>query len=667
MKVPQLTRVHEIELYNEKVEYWPTKTSDGRVLYSGNFQTDYVSKNGRIFFSLDGKLVSFDGKKTEIVADDAQAYDYVFYYDRPLPVYRRGTKFVVGNAKYSEFYKKYGFIILKDSKKIEIFTPFGTANLEAPIDYLMLPTHVSLLYNDFSLTVDVLGNTKKVNSPLHFIGKYGSYQVFYSRAGRVQVIDDEGSTGSEVFCDTPPFVIGMLGRTLVLQCDEKTKLLNGSGWIVRNVRDSPLRTVYYSNSLLTIDENSGNMRVQDDLSTPSINILVHNVKSVVLLGDYPYIVHRNYVEKFGFLICEEAVKITKREIDGTPAEVELEDCVKEASFELSEPLVVVRREDNRVKIDTKLLKERIRSRARITIDDVEISFPLEVRAISPRASLKVAELKRAEGGHLVWSFDHNSELKVRVSYELPSTLTYDLKLTCCGAHKTVKISGKGEEEIILPVFTPRTDRALVRLVVGNEYREEQLAIETVVKPDTVIPEDVEYKRLEFYEGGSLYKIERLQRGEFVWDRVWVYPVHYYGVKFVKRGSQVAIGNEKVVVKEPIEIRESSGKSFFLVPVDDPVSDVKAVSIGEKLVIQLDCKEPAVVEAFYAGHVARSVNCGNLVFPLDPFYNEVVLNVYINGLVWSRTLKVDVSIKEAMSIGLKAAELILNELKTYGLP
>ena len=667
MKVPQLALVQEIELYNEKVDYWPTRTSDGKILYSGNFQIDYVGKNSRIFFSLDGKLVSFDGEKTEIVVEDVRAYDYVFYYDRPLPVYRREGKFVVGSAKYSEFYKKYGFIILKDNRKVEIFTPFRTVALEVPIDYLVLPTHVSLLYEDFSLTVDVVGNIKKITSPSHFIGRFGSYQVFYSRSGRVQVIDAEGSAGSEVFCGTLPFVIGMSGTTLALQCDDKIKFLNGSGWVIRDARESPLRAVYYNNSLLSIDETSGNMKVQDDSLAPDVNISVHNVKSVILLGDYPYIVHRNYVERVSFVICDEAVKFTKREIDGRPAEAELEDCVREATFDISEPLVVVRREGNRVKIDTKLLKERIRSRAKITIRDVEISLPLEVRANSPRVSLKTAELKRAEGGHLVWSFDHNSKLRVKVSYDLPSTLIYDLKLMCCGSQKAVKISGKGEEEIVLPVFASRTDRVLVKVVVGNDYREEQLAIETVVKPDTVVPGDAEYKYIEIYQGGSLYKIERLQRGEFAWDKIWIYPVHYYGVKFVKKGSQVTIGDEKLVVKEPIEIKDSSGKSFFLVPVDDPVSDVRATSEGEKLVIQLNCREPAVVEAFYAGHVARSMNCGTLVFPLDPFYNEVVLNVYSNGLVWSRSLKVDVSLKEAMGIGIKAAELILNELKTYGLP
>ena len=667
MKIPQLTRVQGIELYNDKVEYWATRTLDGKILYTGNFQTDYVSKGGRIFFNLDGKLISFDGEKTEIAVEDVRAYDYVFYYDRPLPVYRREGKFVIGNKKFSEFHKKFGFIILREGKEIEIFTPFKTATLEVPMDYLVLPTHVSLLYGDYSLTIDVLGNIKKISSPFHFVGRFGSYQVFYSRAGRVQVVDDEASSRSEVFCDTPPFVIGMLGKSIALQCDDKTKFLNGSGWIIRNAHEPPLRAVYYSNSLLSVDENTESMRVQDDPLTQDSTILVRNVKSVVLLGDYPYVVHRNYVEKFSFLICDEAVKFTKRVIDGTPAEAEIEDCVREASFDLSDPLVVVARDGSKVKIDTKLLKERIRSKARITIDDVEVTLPVEVRVSSPRASLKLIELKRAEGGHLVSSFDHNSKLRAKVIYELPSVLTYDLTLTCCGTQKTVKISGKGEEEIVLNVFTPRTDRAMVKLTIGNDYRNEQLAIETVVKPDIITPEDAEYKQLEFYKGGSLYRVERLQRGEFVWDKIWVYPVHYYGVKFVKKGSQVTVGEEKVVVKEPVEIRDSSGKSVFLVPVDDPVSDVSVLTLGEELVVQLNCREPAVVEAFYAGHVARSVKCGNLVFPLDPFYDEVVLNVYSNGLVWSRTLKVNFSLKDAITIGIRAAGLILNELKTYGLP
>ena len=667
MKIPQLIRVQEIELYNDKVEYWATRTLDGKILYTGNFQTDYVNKGGRIFFSLDGKLVSFDGERIEIVMEDVRAYDYVFYYDRPLPVYRKDTKFVIGNKKYSEFHKKYGFIVLRDGKEIEIFTPFRTTTLEVPIDYLVLPTHISLLYEDFSLTVDVLGNVKKSNLPLHFVGKFGSYQVFYSRAGRVQVVSDEGSSGSEVFCNSPPFVIGLLGKNVALQCDDKTKILNGSGWIIRNAREPLLRAVYYGNSLLSVDESTGNMKVQDNSLTPDSSILVHNVKSVILLGDYPYVIHRNYVEKFSFVICDEIVRFTKRVIDGTPAEVEVEECASEASFDLLEPLVVVAREDNRVKIDTKLLKERIKSKARITIDDVEVSLPVEVRVTAPRASLEFVELKRVEGGHLASSFDYNSKLRVKVLYELPSVLAYELKLTCCGAQKTVKISGKGEEEIVLPVFTPRTDRASVKLAIGNDYRSEQLVIETVVKPETVTPEDAEYKRLEFYDGGSLYKIERLQRGDFVWDKIWIYPVHYYGVKFVKKGSQVTVGEGKVVIKEPIEIRESSGKSVFLVPVDDPVSDVNPVTVGEELVVQLKCKEPAVVEAFYAGHVVRSMKCGNLVFPLDPFYDEVVLNVYSNGLVWSHTLKVNFSLKDAISFGIRAAGLILDELKTYGLP
>lgn len=666
MKIPQLTRVQEIELYNEKVEYWATWTLDGKIFYTGKFQTDYGSRGGRVLFSLDGKLVSFDGERIEIVLEDIKAYDYVFYYDRPLSVYRKEGKFIIGNKKYSEFHKKYGFIVLRDDKEIEIFTPFRTAILDAPIDYLVLPTHVSLLYEDFSLTVDVLGNVKKVNLPFHFVGKFGSYQIFYSRAGRVQVVYDEGSSGSEVFCETPPFVIGMLGKSIVIQCDNKTKILNGSGWIIRTAREPPLRSVYYGNSLLIVDESTRSMKVQDDTLTPDSSILVHNVKSVILLGDYPYVVHRNYVEKLSFVICEDVVRLTKRVIDGTPAEAELEECISQSSFDFSEPLVVVARGDNRAQIDTKLLEERIKSKARVMIGDIEVTLPIEVRATAPRVSLELVELKRAEGGHLVSSFDHNSVLRVKVMYELPSVLAYELTLTCCGAKKKVKISGKGEEEIVLPVFTPQTDRVLVKVAIGNDYRDEQIVVETVVKPETVTPEDAEYKRLEFYEGGSLYKIERLQRGEFVWDKIWIYPVHYYGVRFVKKGSQVTVREGKAIVKEPIEIKESSGKSVFLVPVDDPVSDVKVVAVGERLVIRVNCIEPAVIEAFYAGHVARAVNCGNIVFPLDPFYDEVVINVYSYGLVWSHVLKLNISLKDAMRIGSRAAVLLLNELKTYGL-
>ncbi|MGC9106034.1 MAG: hypothetical protein ACP5HQ_06395 [Thermoprotei archaeon] len=666
MKVPFLERVSSIrrELYNLKV--WPAQRfADGGIGITGEFIITEANGHNEILFWSNGSLYAIENGKVNLRLDNAQALGFIAISHKVVAVERKNGKYYVGNEKFDGYWSKYGFQVLRSSRTALVVTPYAVLELERPDHVSIFPTHVSLIYGSESIAVDPWGNKRTWKKGMHYVGETKDEWVFYSPAGRIEVAGKRGladQVSSITFCSETPYLIGSAFGQAAVLCGDTLKVREEGGWLSKGASFGVLRLAYHD-GVVTVLKSRELLIEQPDSS--DTRIWVEDAKSVAWISESIYAIVKDYVVKVKFVECGEALRARKDTVDGNPALLEKSGCLTEFRATAREPIVVINDSDGEISLDTKVVNKAIID-GEVTLTDGLIYYriPVRLKVQRPEVSLESVKLRRAKGGHPLGDPSSNAILKARIRAYVPSTLPYKLLLTCCGSSKEFVQFVKtfsGELEMNVNTFEDRYVRLSVSII--NADGEKQTTYEYTVPIEDVQKPNVKPEKLITYTGASVWEIERVKDGEFAWDVVRMHPLAYYGVRIVKKGSIIRTGDREIRATEAHETTDELGRSVLVVPVESPLARIEAVVKGHDLVITPKCaRDEVIIEAFYAGRVKRVLGCGEMTFPLDPFYNQVIINVYFYGLVWTEKLRLTgLNPKAAFTFAEKVSDLIKDML------
>jgi hypothetical protein len=140
---------------------------------------------------------------------------------------------------------------------------------------------------------------------------------------------------------------------------------------------------------------------------------------------------------------------------------------------------------------------------------------------------------------------------------------------------------------------------------------------------------------------------------------------------VKLGERVALNGNEVVADRVIETVDEENKNVMIVPIRNPVNSFRTEIRGHEILIEPICdgSEPFLIETFYAGRVKRVFGCSMLALPFDPFYNEMTVNVYYQGMRWKERFKLEgVNVGLGYQLAARLTNAVSNHLsKIFGVP
>jgi hypothetical protein len=673
MKIPFLERISSIrpEFHNLKV--WPAQRfSDGAIGVTGEFIVREEKDPNEVLFWSNGSLYTINNGKVNLQLDNAHALGFIALASRVVAVERKNGKFVVGNEKFDGYWSKYGFQVLRSNKTSLVVTPYKVLELERPDHVAIFPTHVSLIYGTESVAVDPWGNKRTWERGMHYVGETKDERVFYSPAGRIEVVGKRGSSdhvSSITFCNETPYLVGSTFGQAVILCGDTMKVREEGGWLSKSANTGILRIGYHDGIVVVL--KSRELEIEQSDSSEA-RTWIEDAKALAWISESLYSVVKNYVVKVKFVECGEVLRVKKALVDGSPALLEKSDCLSGLKVIAREPIVVVDDRNQEVLVDTKVINKAFVD-GEVTLTDglAYVRVPIRLKVQRPEVILEKAKIRRAIGGHPLGDSSSNAILKAKIRVQVPSSLPYKLVLTCCGSSKDyAEFVGTFSDEVEMYVNT--LEERLARLFVNivNIDGEKQMTFEYTVPIEDLHKPHVSPERLITYVEASRLEIERVKDNEFAWDVVRAYPVTYNGVRIVKKGSVIRIGDREVKATELLETSDELGRSILLVPVENPLTGVEVTIEGHDLVIMPKCtRSETVVETFYAGRVKRVLGCNEMRFPLDPFYNEVNINVYFHGLVWTEKLRLGgLDLITAFILSKKASDRVKDTLtKTFGFP
>ncbi len=675
MRIPLVETLTHVEIPHPRVKLWPAYDfKDRKVHVTGDFvKCKEACDDGAYFIELDGKLyqIKSDGE-IELKVEHSGAVGYLLADSKFLPIKKKGDKYILGNEKFTLYQNKYGLKVLSSKEKTLVSTPFTTIEVESGRDVAIFPTHVSILFDSYSVAIDPWGNEWVQKVPRHYVGETGIETIYYSPSGKVSVEGKHESIdpmSSITFCDALPVLVGTMHDRVAILCGDKVKMRSETGWISYDSEGGPLNVAYFDNVVLKLNDYTLVTKERDH--EPS-KIWVEGVGSVLWVQEGVFGVVKNYLSRIRLIECNDLIRVKRPVIDGRPAELEKDDCVKGFRVNVKDPLRLIRENGNKILVDSIDLKRNIRGIIQLTDEFTTVETPVSLSMNEAKISVIEASARRAIAGHLLEDRDFNALLVTKLSVHIPSTLPFDLSVSCCGAEKTIGgVRGAWEGTVTLKLRSYYGDSFRVNIVVLNERKVPQLTYELTVPVRDVSPPSKPPEVITKYFGASLAKIERVSDDTFEWDRLYLKPTDFDGVIFAKLGERVALNGNEVVADRVIETVDEENKNVMIVPIRNPVNSFRTEIRGHEILIEPICNgsEPFLIEAFYAGRVKRVFGCSALALPFDPFYNEMTVNVYYQGMRWKERFKL-----EGVNVGLgyQLAARLTNALsshlsKIFGVP
>jgi len=658
--IPKILQTYEQKIPLE-LNYWFLKENDQIRLLSDAIKNPEIRIDkelkikGEWIYSKDHHIVRRSEDKEEIIYSNNNAISFIYLDDHLYPIERRGKNIFFNGEKYTSFQHKFSFSLLENKNRILVFTNNKVIELEKPVRYRINPSYVNLVYDNYSIIIDLDGNKSSYKRPDFYLGTSSKGKIFQTLSGKIVT---EGEYELLGVCTSDAYYLGEASIGLVIICNNKLKYYYKGGWAyLSNVSTLTANYVNY-NYIITTDVLTsvydGNLKKLFDLN---------NILTVIADRKYIYIVSNS-----------RKIYIIEPSDDYFPIDVIQDsqgiiiavDKRAQGVIKLGKGLIKVDETNNEEKDIIRVEPSRllVSTQSKIEVSNELFTYYKDISIPPLNSELNLIEgyILVTKGGRVKNINDYyNAILKARIKYSIPTRLASVIKLKILGKEYSLTLNNsKGEISIAIPIVKFNSNEELVLLSLERNGSIEA-SKEYVIKVKE-IKENKDYKRIERIENVSKKIISRTEDEYFEWVKLEEYQSVYDNVIIAKEGDIVNIEGEKFEVKAGVQKvtiqKDNFSREYFIYGISSPIKGIKALIQADKLILKVDLKYALPITVIYGTQIKTSSN-GEFIFNLDPAYSTIIMKTYYSeNIKWEYKYELAKLIENTIT----EAEIVSNTLK-----
>ena len=591
------------------------------------------------------------------------AIDFLYIDNNIYPIERKGKNVIFNGEKYSAYYRKFGFSVLENKNKIQIFASNKEIELEKPTNYRINPLYVNLVYENDSVIIDINGNKFSYNRPDYYLGTSSKGKIFQTLSGKIVT---EGEYDLLGVCTSDAYYLGEASIGLILLCNNKLKYYYNGGWAYLSNTSNLLANYVNHNYIITTDTQTnvydGNLKKLFDLN---------NVLSSIADRKYVYLISNS-----------RKIYMIEPSNDYFPIEVSRDsqgviitiDKRAYNSVKFGKGLIKIYESNDGEKYIARVEPSRlsVTTQSKIEVSNELFTYYEDViiPPIESELSLIEGYILMTRNGRVKGVNEHyNAILKARVKYKIPSKLGSVIKLKILGKEYPFTItSSEGELSINIPIVKFNSNEEVLFLSLErNGFIETSKEYMIKVKE---IKESTNYRIIKQIENVSRKVITKSEDEYFEWVKVEEYQDIYDNVIIAKERSIINIEGERFEVKtgfQKISIqRDKYTREYIVYGLPSPIKNIETVLRNNKLFINVDLAYKLPITVIYGTQI-KTGSSGEFVFELDPAYSTIILKAYYsNNIKWEFNYKINELIKSALMEAEKLSINIKEKLNDYGI-
>ena len=666
--IPKILQAYERKIPLE-LNYWFIKENEQIRLLSDAIKNPEIRIDrelkikGEWIYSKDHHIVRRYEDKEEIIYSNNNAVGFIYLDDHLYPIERRGKNIFFNGEKYASYQHKFSFSLLENKNRIIVFTNNKEIELEKPVAYRINPSYVNLVYDNYSIIIDLDGNKSTYKRPDFYLGTSSKGKIFQTLSGKIVT---EGEYELLGVCTSDAYYLGEASVGLVIICNNKLKYYYRGGWAyLSNISSLTANYVNYNYIIATDAQTSvydGNLKKLFDLN---------NILAVIADRKYIYIVSNSrkiYIiepsdDYFPIEVIQDSQGIIVTVDKRSQGVIKLGKGLIKVDETSDGEKDIIRVEPSRLSVSTQ---------SKIEVSNELFTYHKEISVPPLKSELNLLEgyILVAKDGKVKNINDYyNAVLKARIKYKIPTRLASIIKLKILGKEYSLTLNNsEGEISIAIPIVKFNSNEELVLLSLErNGFIEESKEYVIKVKE---IKENKDYKRIERIENASRKIISRAEDEYFEWIKLEEYQSVYDNVIIAKEGDVVNIEGEKFKVKAGVQKvtiqKDNFSREYFIYGVPSPIKDIKASIQTDKLILKADLKYALPITVIYGTQIKTSYN-GEFIFNLDPAYSTVIVKAYYSeNIKWEYKYELSKLIENAIIEAEIVSKTLKEELAVYGI-
>lgn len=665
--IPKIIQAYEQRLPSD-LNYWFLNIDGEIKLFSDAIKSPEIYVNnseikikGEWIYKRGNYVIRKEEEKEEVIYSNVDAVDFVYIDGEIRPVEKKGKNIIFNKEKYLAFHRRFSFSVFENKDKVRIFSNGKEIELDKPISYRITPSYVNLVYDDYSIVVDINGNRLIYKKPDFYLGKSSKGRVFQTSAGKI-VIEDE-LLG---ICSSEAYYLGETPIGVVIVCGNKIKYFYRGAWSYLSNTSNLVANYANYNFVITTDAWT---TVYDGMLKKIFDL--NNIIAVIADRKYIYTI----TSSRKIYLIEPSEDYFPLEIAQDPYGIIITiDKSLYNSLKLGKGLIKVSEdeENGKVKIRVEPTKLAVTTKSQIEVNVELFTYKKEIviPPLEPEIILSEGYILLAKNGRVKNTNEYyNAILKAKLKYKIPSKLASAVELKILGREYTFLVeNSEGEILIELPLVKLDSNEEILFLSIERNGITETLK-EYVIKVKEV-EEKKSYKAVEQIENATRRKIVKSEDEYFEWTKVEEYPDIYDNVIIAKEGDLITIEGQKTEVKAGVQKimiqRDNYMREYIVYGMPNPIRGVKAFIQGNKLHVNIDLAYKLPITVIYGTQIATNTR-GDFVFDLDPVYSTVIVKAYYSeNIRWEFKYELNELLKNALIEAEKTSMIIREQLSIYGI-